>query len=61
MSVLAMAISLLAAVWPGLIIAVDFIILSPVQAIMAAEAGVNDKADSIAAVINIFILSLAGK
>jgi len=42
---------------------VDFIMLSLVQAIIAAEAGVsaNAEADSIAAVINVFMLNLAGK
>jgi hypothetical protein len=55
-----MPISLLAAILPGesgmpIIMVVDFIMLSPVQAIMAAEAGVNERADSIAAVINIFM------
>jgi len=38
-----------------IIMVVDFIMLSPVQAIIAAEAGDNAKADSIAAEINIFI------
>src|SRR5205814_8641241 len=68
MSVLAMLISLLAAILPGVsgvpvIMAADFIMLSLVQAIIAAEAGVsaNAEADSIAAVINVFILNLAGK
>src|SRR5882672_7719358 len=68
MSVLAMPISLLAAILPGdsgidIIMVVDFIMLSLVQAIIAAEAGVsaNAEADSIAAVINVFMLNLAGK
>jgi hypothetical protein len=39
MSVLAMAIFLLAPVWPGAIIMVDLAMLSLVQAIMAAETG----------------------
>jgi hypothetical protein len=63
-----MLISLLAAILPGVsgvpvIMAVDFIMLSLVQAIIAAEAGVsaNAEADSIAAVINVFMLNLAGK
>ena len=51
----AMAISLLAAVWPGAIIAVDFIMLSEVHAIIAAEAGVKAKTESMAAAINILI------
>jgi hypothetical protein len=55
MSILAMAISLLAGVCPGCIIAADFIILALLQAIIAAEAGVNAKAESMAAAINILI------
>jgi hypothetical protein len=39
------------------IMVVDFIMLSPVQAIMAAEAGDNAKAENIAAEINSFILA----
>jgi len=37
------------------IMVVDFIMLSPVQAIMAAEAGDNAKAENIAAEINSFM------
>jgi hypothetical protein len=60
MSVLAMPISLLAAILPGdsgmlVIMVVDFIMLSPVQAIMAAEAGDNAKAENIAAEIKSFM------
>jgi hypothetical protein len=46
MSMLAMAISLLAPVWPVLIMAADLPIFSPVQAIIAAEAGVRDSAEN---------------
>src|ERR1700688_1117144 len=52
MSMLAMAISLFAGVWPDpLIMAADLPILSPVQAIISAEAGVRDSAESMAAAI----------
>jgi len=37
------------------IMVVDFIMLSPVQAIMAAEAGDNAKAENIAAEIKSFM------
>jgi hypothetical protein len=46
------------------IMVADFIMLSPVQAIMAAEAGVKaraEKAEIVAAAINIFIVILAWK
>ena len=59
MSMLAMAISLLAGVWPGAIIMVDLAMLSLVQAIIAAEAGVKAKVESRAAAINILISNLA--
>jgi len=60
MSVLAMPISLVAAILPGesgmvIIIMVDLLMLSPVQAIMAAEAGDKANAESIAAEIKIFM------
>lgn len=61
MSVLAMAISLLAPVWPGAIIMVDLAMLSLVQAIMAAETGVKAKVESIAAAIRILISTSLGK
>jgi hypothetical protein len=58
-SVFAAAISLLAGVWPGAIVAADFAMLSAVQAIFAAEAGetANESAkpDSMAAATNILI------
>src|SRR4051794_23152513 len=60
MSVLAMAISLLAATLAGvsavpIIIAVDFIRLSLVHAIMAAEAGEKANATKAAAVSKVFM------
>jgi hypothetical protein len=62
MSVLAMAISLFAAVLAGVsagpvIMAVDFIMLSPVQAIIAADAGETERANATkaAAVSKVFI------
>ena len=59
-AMLAMPISLLAAILPGdsgmpVIMVVDFIMLSPVQAIMAAEAGDSAKAENIAAEIKSFM------
>jgi hypothetical protein len=57
---LAMPISLVAAILPGesgmvIIIMVDLLMLSPVQAIIAAEAGDKANAESIAAEIKIFM------
>src|ERR1700682_5220600 len=62
-SVLAMPISLPMLILPGpsgmlTIIVVVLAMFSPVQAIMAAEAGVNAKAENIAAVIKILISTL---
>src|ERR1700760_1691697 len=60
MSVFAMAISLLAGVWPGAIIIVDFIKLSEVHFIIAAEAGDTAKAETIAAAIKNLIQTSLG-
>jgi hypothetical protein len=56
-SVLAIAISLLAGVGPGPIACADVPILAAVQAIIFAEAGASANAESIAAVINILIVT----
>src|SRR5437588_3892251 len=66
MSVLAMPISLSAALFAGVsgmlfIIAADFARFSDVHFIIAAEAGVKAKAESIAAAINVLIANLAWK
>ena len=59
MSMFAAAISLLAEVGPGAIIDVDFIMLSDVQAIIAADAGETTrettKPESMVAATNILI------
>ena len=62
-SVLAMPISLPMPILPGpsgmlTIMVVVLAMFSPVQAIIAAEAGVNAKAENIAAVIKILISTL---
>jgi hypothetical protein len=54
MSVLAIAISLLAGVGPVAIIAVDLAMLSPVQAITAADAGDKAQAENRVAMISFF-------
>src|SRR6266704_2331814 len=64
-SVLAMPISLPMPILPGpsgmaVIMVVVLAMFSPVQAIIAAEAGVNAKAESIAVVIKILISILPG-
>src|SRR5712671_4572585 len=64
-SVLAMPISLPMPILPGpsgmpVIMVVVLAMFSPVQAIIAAEAGVNAKAESIAVVIKILISTLPG-
>ena len=61
-AVLAMAISLLAAVWPsGIIDIAEVPMLAVVQAIIFACAGASASSDRIPAVINILIITLFGK
>src|SRR5262245_30840537 len=57
-SVLAMAISLFASLGPGAIIAADLPMFSPVQAIMAAEAGEQARAVRVTAISSFFIGNL---
>jgi len=54
-SVFAAAISLLAAFWPGAIMAVDFIMLSEVPFIIEAETGATASAESMAAASSILM------
>src|ERR1700710_2679893 len=61
MSILAMPISLFMAILPGLsampiIMVLDLAMLSPVQAIIFADAGVSARTENMAAVIKIFFM-----
>jgi hypothetical protein len=61
MSMLAIAISLLAGVGPVAIMPADLAMFSPVQAIIAADAGEKAQADSRVAMSSFFIGNLVKK